>query len=204
MAAPLRYRNFATVVYPDSENTPDDWLAILEEFKTPILVSPLHDQDVNPTGEPKKPHYHVIITFEGKKSKEQVKELFDLVGGVGLEIVNSLRGYARYLCHLDNPEKHQYEVSDVKMLSGIDFFDIIGLPTDKYAAIAEMVDYCRNAQLYSYAQLLEYAISERGDWFRILCDSGTLVMKEYLKSFCWEAALEAKEARKYESELLRK
>lgn len=204
MAAPLRYRNFATVVYPDSENTPDDWLAILEEFKTPILVSPLHDQDVNPTGEPKKPHYHVIITFEGKKSKEQVKELFDLVGGVGLEIVNSLRGYARYLCHLDNPEKHQYEVSDVKMLSGIDFFDIIGLPTDKYAAIAEMVDYCRNAQLYSYAQLLEYAIHERGDWFRILCDSGTLVMKEYLKSFRWEAEMEAKEARKYESGLLRK
>lgn len=193
MAVPMRYRNFATVIYPDSENTPEHWLTILEEFRIPILISPFHDKDINVTGEPKKPHYHVIITFEGKKSKEQVKDLFDQVGGVGLEVVNSLRGYARYLCHLDNPDKAQYDVAEVKMLSGIDFFDIIGLPTDRYAAISEMIDYCVLNRIYSYAELLRYAMCERSDWFRILCDSGTLVMKEFLKSFRWEAEMEAKE-----------
>lgn len=192
MAAPQRFRNFATVVYPDSEHTPDDWISILEELKVPILISPFHEFDVNPTGECKKPHYHVIVCFEGKKSPDQVKELFALVGGVGLEIVNSIRGYARYLCHLDNPEKYQYSPSDVRQLSGIDYFDIIGLPTDKYTAIGEMIDFCQMERIYSYAELLTYARNNRGDWFRILCDSGTLVMKEFLKSFRWEYEQEEK------------
>lgn len=186
MASSRRYRNFATVVYPDSENTPSDWLSILQDFKTPILVSPFHDQDINVTGEPKKPHYHVLIMFEGMKSPDQVRELFDQVGCVGLETVNSLRGYARYLCHLDNPDKHQYCPSDVEAMSGIDYLEIIGLPSDRYEIIGEMIDYCQAELIYSYATLLIYARHNRQDWFRILCDSGTIVIKEFLKSFLWE------------------
>lgn len=186
MASSRRFRNFATVVYPDSENTPSDWLSILQDFKTPILVSPFHDQDINVTGEPKKPHYHVLIMFEGMKSPDQVRELFDQVGGVGLETVNSLRGYARYLCHLDNPDKHQYSPSDVEAMSGIDYLEIIGLPSDRYEIIGEMIDYCQAELIYSYATLLIYARHNRQDWFRILCDSGTIVIKEFLKSFRWE------------------
>ncbi|MBQ3541834.1 MAG: replication protein [Oscillospiraceae bacterium] len=186
MASARRFRNFATVVYPDSENTPDSWLSILQDFKTPILVSPFHDQDLNPTGEPKKPHYHVLIMFEGMKSPDQVKELFDQVGGVGLETVNSLRGYARYLCHLDNPDKHQYFPGDVQQMSGVDYLEIIGLPSDRYELIGEMIDYCQVEYIYSYATLLVYARHNRQDWFRILCDSGTIVIKEFLKSLRWE------------------
>lgn len=186
MASTRRYRNFATVVYPDSEHTPDSWLSILQDFKTPVLVSPFHDHDLNVTGEPKKPHYHVMIMFEGMKSPEQVRELFDLVGGVGLETVNSLRGYARYLCHLDNPDKHQYSPFDVQAMSGADYLEIIGLPSDRYEIIGEMIDYCQAEFIYSYASLLVYSRHYRQDWFRILCDSGTVVMKEFLTSFRWE------------------
>lgn len=186
MASARRFRNFATVVYPDSENTPESWRSILEQFKVPVLISPFHDQDFNVTGEPKKPHYHVLIMFEGMKSKDQVRELFDQIGGVGLETVNSLRGYARYLCHLDNPDKHQYCPSDVLQLSGVDYLEIIGLPSDKYEMIGEMIDFCQAEAIFSYAALLIYARSNRNDWFRILCDSGTIVMKEFLKSLRWQ------------------
>lgn len=48
-----RTRNFATVVYPDSVNTPDDWMDILSEQKVPVMISPLHDQDKNRDDEPK-------------------------------------------------------------------------------------------------------------------------------------------------------
>lgn len=186
MAASARYRNFATVVYPDSVNTPEHWLSILEEFHVPVFVSPFHDKDFNVTGEPKKPHYHVMIMFEGKKSTDQIRELFDQVGGVGCETVNSLRGYARYLCHLDNPDKHQYSVDGVVALSGADFFECIGLPSDKYDIIGQMIDYCTSEYVFAYAALLRYAREYREDWFRVLCDSGTLVMREYLKSWRWE------------------
>lgn len=192
MAPSRRFRNFATVVYPDSDNMPEDWLSVLQDWKTPVLVSPFHDQDVNVTGEPKKPHYHVLIMFEGMKSQDQVRELFDQIGGVGLETVNSLRGYARYLCHLDNPDKHQYFPGDVKAFGGCDYIEMIGLPSDRYEIIGEMIDYCESERIVSYATLLVYARHNRQDWFRILCDSGTIVMKEYLKSFGWSLDQENK------------
>ena len=85
-----RTRNYATVVYPES--APPDWLAIAGELKIPCFISPLHDKDLNPTGEQKKPHHHVMIMFEGVKTREQVAEIFDQIGGVGVEVIQSVRG----------------------------------------------------------------------------------------------------------------
>lgn len=180
-----RTRNYATVVYPES--APEDWMSLLADQCVPAFISPLHDQDKNPDGEDKKPHYHVMIMFEGVKSQEQAQAVFDIIGGVGCEIVQSLRGYARYLCHLDNPEKHQYDPEEVRSCSGADYMASIGLPTDKYKAVGEMIDFCEDNDVHSYAQLLVWARQNRYDWFRVLCDSATMVMKEYLKSRTWDA-----------------
>lgn len=178
-----RTRNYATVVYPES--APENWRTVISELCIPCFVSPLHDQDVNSTGEPKKPHYHVLIMFEGVKTQDQAEAIFDLIGGVGCEKVQSIRGYARYLCHLDNPEKVQYNTEDVVMYGGADYIGIIGLAIDKYNAIGEMIDYCCSNQVYSYSDLLEWCRVNRFDWFRVLCDNGTFVIKEYLKSKMW-------------------
>ena len=179
-----RTRNYATVVYPDS--APDGWQDTLSAHFVPCFVSPLHDQDINPGGEPKKPHYHVLVMFDSVKTKEQAEQIFALIGGVGCEVVNSTRGYARYLCHLDNPEKARYNVDDVRAMCGADYSAIIGLPTDKYRALADIMDYIDANEVYSYRALLRYASSERADWYRVLVDCGTLVIKEYLKSAYWE------------------
>lgn len=178
-----RFRNWATVVYPES--APKNWQEILEQQFIPAFISPLHDKDQNPNGEAKKPHYHVIVMFEGKKSKDQVKCIFDLIGGVGIEKVNSLRGYARYLCHLDNPEKAKYDEADVLSLGGADYIGVIGLVIDKYKAIGEIIDFCDAYTIYSYSDLLLYCKNNRFDWFRVLCDNGTFVIKEYLQSKKW-------------------
>ena len=181
--ADTRSRNFATVVYPES--APEDWQSKLAECFVPAFISPLHDKDLNPTGEPKKAHYHVMVMFEGKKSDEQVKAIFNTIGGIGLEKVNSIRGYARYLCHMDNPEKAQYAPEQVRSLCGADYTGTIGLVTDKYKAIKEMIAFCRENNIVAYCDLLEYCAEERMDWFRVLCDNGTVVVKEYLKSKSW-------------------
>lgn len=182
-----RFRNFATVVYPES--APADWLEILSGHFVASFVSPLHDKDLNPTGEPKKPHYHVILMFEGKKSIEQARAIFETIGGVGCEVVNSIRGYARYLCHLDNPEKAQYSPEDVKSFCGADYNGVIGLAIDKYKAIREMIHYCDENNILAFSDLLEIAAERRFDWFRVLCDNGSIVMKEYLKSKTWKSSL---------------
>lgn len=181
-----RTRNFATIVYPES--APADWVDRLESYHVRAMISPLHDADENPDGTPKKAHYHVLLMFDAVQDFErQIKPIFDDIGGVGREAVKSARGYARYLCHLDNPEKHQYAPEDVRCLSGADYLDVVQLPTDRYSSIGEMMDWVDEQGCISYADLARYARAERPDWFRILCNSGTVVMKEYIRSIFWEA-----------------
>ena len=180
-----RVRNYATVVYPES--APDNWQCILADMCIPCFISPLHDQDVDPGGEPKKPHHHVMIMFDGVKTREQAQEVFDQIGGVGNETVQSIRGYARYLCHLDNPEKAQYSPDDVLAYGGADYITTIGLVTDKYKAIGEMMDFCVNNGVFGYATLLMWCRANNPGWFRVLCDNGSFVMKEFLKSLKWES-----------------
>lgn len=178
-----RFRNYATVVYPDS--AAENWQEILSEQFIPAFISPLHDLDTNPDGEIKKSHWHVMLIFDAPKSTDQAQDVFTSISGVGCEVVQSIRGYARYLCHLDNPEKHQYPPEDVRALCGADYAGVIGLVIDKYKAIREMLEYIRQNEIYSYSELLDYCSEDRFDWFRVLCDNGTVVVREYLKSRSW-------------------
>lgn len=175
-----RVRLWATVVYPES--APDNWQKILNETYIPCYISPLHDKDKNADNTPKKPHYHVFMIFEGKKSREQIKSICDSIGGVGQEMIESKRGYARYLCHLDNPEKAQYNVDDVKSYGGLDYESDIGIVINKYKVIREMKEFVSVNNIFYYSDLLDYASDHEPTWFRVLCDNGTYVMKEYIRS----------------------
>ena len=179
-----RTRNYATVVYPES--APINWMSTLEEHCVSAFISPLHDKDVDSENNPKKEHYHVMILFEGCKTHEQAKEIFDSIGGVGVEAVKNSRAYARYLCHLDNKDKFQYDINDVISLSGADYNTMISLAKDKYTAIGEMIEFCLANDMISYAMLLLYAKKNRFDWFKVLCDSGSVTMVQFLKSRSWE------------------
>lgn len=74
----------------------------------------LHNRDYFPTGEPKKPHYHLIIGVEGdsRKTKELVTEFFN-DSSLHIRSVRNPKGYLRYLTHKDNLEKAQYEDKEV-------------------------------------------------------------------------------------------
>lgn len=183
--ATKRYRNFIAVVYEDS--APANWLEILSDHHIPLCISPYHDKDLTAMGEPKKPHYHVMLCFDSQKTEEQAKEVFATINAVVSPkksefIVSSLRAMARYFCHLDNPDKAQYSTEDVRVMAGLDYHTIIGLASDKYKAIGEMMDFCRTNQIISFAELMLYCKSERYDWFRCLCDNASYCMSKFLRS----------------------
>lgn len=184
MAKEARKRNWVFVVYPDS--APENWRQILTEQLVPGYVSPLHDSDVNADGEPKKPHWHVILTFKGLKSYEQVKAITDLFNAPAPQPCKDIRAYARYLCHLDNPEKAQYSPADVQQLGGVDYLETIKSAADTDTALSEMMDWCIDQGCYSFFSLSNYARAERPDWFRVLTSSRTHFMVAWLKSMQWE------------------
>lgn len=182
--AESRKRNWVFVLYPDS--APENWREQLRDMLVPGFISPLHDKDVNADGTPKKPHWHVILTFKGLKSYEQVKAITDKLNAPAPQICKDTRAYARYLCHLDNPEKAQYEPAQVENMCGTDYLENIRSAADTDTALNEMMDWCISERCYSFFRLSNYARMNRHDWFRVLTQSRTQFLVAWLKSMQWE------------------
>ena len=117
--ASKQFRNFATVLYTDS--MPDNVFDLLADLHVPLAVSPLHDRDLREDGsqEFKKPHYHVLFCLDGKITETRAREMIRSFGGVGFEQVRSKKAYQRYLCHLDDFDKAQYNPSDIMLFGGL-------------------------------------------------------------------------------------
>lgn len=179
-----RTRNWVFVVYPES--APENWLDVLRDMFVPGYISPLHDQDTNADGEPKKAHHHVVLTFSGKKSFEQVQEITDQLNAPRPEPCKDVRAYARYLIHADNPEKAQYSPADVVELGGADYLEKIKSAADTDTALDEMMDWCLEQGCFSFFALTNYARKNRPDWFRVLNSQRTVFLVAWLKSYQWE------------------
>lgn len=178
-----RSTNWATVVYPES--APENWMQILREMMVPCFVSPLHDKDVNADGEPKKPHYHVQFCFDSnsKRSRDQIKELTDLIGGVGQEKLASRSGYCRYLIHRDNPDKAQYSYNDIVSIGNVDLERTFGSQYNKHECLKEMMVFINENNIRILSDLADYAAEHRpDDWFKIITDSSAYFLDKYIKS----------------------
>lgn len=181
-----RTRVFATVVYPES--APVDWRDRLEGAHVAAMVSPLHDADSLPTGEQKKAHYHVLWRYEGKKSAAQAQELVSLIGGAGaVEIVADYRGYARYLCHLDSPDKAQYDPVDVQCFGGADWAAVALSDAERTDALLDEIEaWIDDTGCVSYVALCRYARRERPDWTRCI-RTHTVHLSALVRSAYWES-----------------
>ncbi|PHL05241.1 replication protein RepB, partial [Enterococcus faecium] len=109
-----RGRTWTIVVYLDS--VPIHWESIIKQ--DPVAISPLLDKDITEDGERKKQHYHVILSYKGNKSVEQIDEIARLLHAPIPQRINSLTGAVRYLTHMDNPEKDQDNSSDISGYGG--------------------------------------------------------------------------------------
>lgn len=108
----IKARNFLGVLYPDSESyVCEEVLGLLDStFKEWAYV--LHDKDTDDEGNPKKPHIHWI----GKRASPVPISTVSKSLGVpdnSVEFCNRWKQSARYLIHLDSPEKASYLPSDI-------------------------------------------------------------------------------------------
>lgn len=188
-----RKRDWLMEVYPDS--APENWKQIMDwDMGLTFAVSPLHDQDRydNPRklplgaklGEFKKPHYHVIVTFLGKKSFEFMKCIADQLGQpFPIPCVNK-RKALRYFTHIDNPEKAPYNREDIELYGGFDLSDAykpVGSDIDRI--LRELKQFILDSHIYEYAEFIE-ALDEvdNDDWNYVAtrCCSG--FFKGYMQS----------------------
>lgn len=179
----VKKRHWAFVAYPDS--LPENWIEMLKQSGLKVAISPLHDRDTNPTGEPKKPHYHVIVSYDGPTTFGNVEGLTKRLNQPIPQPLEQVRGYYRYLTHEDNPEKAQYDKADIRTLNGFNILDFVELTKSEVTKyIREIRRFICDNNITEYAVLLD--ILDEGasippEWFEVAV-THTLLFTGYLRS----------------------
>lgn len=179
----IKKRNWAFVLYPES--APADWRERLQKTGLQCAISPLHDKDLNATGEPKKAHYHVILVYNGPTAFSVVRRLTDDLGQPIPQALEQVRGYYRYLTHEDNPEKAQYSKADIETINGFDIREFVEMTKSEVIRYKrEIQAFIRDNGMTEYADLMD-ALYDGGDAMADhyeVASNNTLFFKSYLTS----------------------
>lgn len=163
MAENTKKRNWTFVLYPES--APADWLEKLKLSGLMCSISPLHDKDTNPTGEPKKAHYHILLVYSGPTTYNSVAKFTASLNSTIPQPLESVRGMYRYFSHKDNPEKYQYSEADILNINGFNIADLVELSKSEVNEIKARI--LKNVR--------EWGITEYADLVDILLDNEMLV-----------------------------
>lgn len=175
-------RSWAFVMYPES--MPENWKEIITDLGLPMAISPLHDKDIDPTGEKKKPHYHCICYYENSTTYNNVKtNVCDRLNATIPQKLESMRGMYRYHIHLDNPEKYQYDDRDRLLFNGFDI-DLANklTRTETLKMLKQCYEFCYDNKINEYCDLVD--ILRDNDMIQMLdvITFNTLPIKAYLES----------------------
>lgn len=184
-----RFRNAVFLVYPDS--APENWIEILRMQHVPFIVSPLHDKDKDLSefdGDlclvSKKAHWHVAIMCDGNKPLSYFTELSHSVNGSATAWkIQNLRSMLRYFCHMDNPEKYQYSVNDIRCYCGASYQN--ALEMEGYELLREckkIIKYANEYHIYSFESLVKNLTdNNEDDWLHIISAQRTMFFASYFR-----------------------
>ncbi|RAN54119.1 hypothetical protein B8A31_01555 [Dolosigranulum pigrum] len=175
----VKGRDWTFIVYPES--APDNWRSILDDTFMKWIESPLHDKDVNPDGEIKKPHWHILLSADGPITDKAVKKILKPLNCPEPRKVGSSRGLVRYMTHMDNPEKYQYSLDDIVAHNGADIASYFELTvTNKITIMKEIVEFIYEHKIDNYADFLMTCIETSDDWFDVAINYNTLAINKMI------------------------
>ena len=189
--AGLRTRNWTVIFYP--EDLPEDWKTVVDDLRFRWIESPIHDKDVNANGEPKKPHIHALFMFESVKTAEQIekmlKEVFgasesgSIIGAAHPQRVTDRCALVRYMAHMDNPDKAQYEVSEIVGHNGADPAEILRYSaTETREMIVAMEEYIEENDIIELADFSKAIRYDRPEWHTLLATKMTMYFNAFIRS----------------------
>ena len=121
--------------------------------------------------------------MEIKRVISKQKKISELLNSPNPVSVKSLQGAVQYLWHRNNPDKFQYDKSEVVAHNGFkyrQYLTDIGVDTD--SILQEVIQWIQETGCSEYRDLVDYAVSERfDDWFPTV-RSQTIFLNSYLRS----------------------
>lgn len=153
--ADLRSENWTLTLYTDNEADKRILEYIIKNFNYAYI---LHNKDINKeTGEVKKEHIHVVIKLENARTLKSITEELYIEEN-RVEKVRNFRKMIRYLIHMDNKEKYQYNKKDIN--SNIwDKIENYFKDNSESSDIKEIFEYIYSVDRYIYFhEVLEYVL----------------------------------------------
>ena len=186
-----RRTNWMLVFYEDQC---PEWREELDELGMPTLVSPSHgadewterDEKKNPkhkAGTLKEPHRHLLAMYDNPVSYDQVVKDFAFLKSKNVKYVKSLPAMARYLTHMDSPDKAQYDPEGVCEFGGADWRDLCATTSDKHLALREMRAFIRENNVVDFYLFWDWCDEHNDEWSRLLDDSCCYAIEHYMRSF---------------------
>lgn len=150
----IKKRYWTFVLYPES--APSDWQHQIQMTGLPSAISPLHDNDIDPTGSPKKAHHHVILCYSGPTTYNAVKAFTDSLNQPIPQPLDSVSGMYRYFTHEDNPDKAQYNKGDIIHVNGFNVADFTDLTRSEVLEVkSRLMLLIRQENILEYSDLMD-------------------------------------------------
>lgn len=169
-----KHRNYAFIVYPEN-NSIDIISDFLDTHSIPAFISPLHDKDFDTNNQLKKPHYHILLNFSYPIEYNSVISLLSPFNINFLTVVYSSSSYYRYLCHLDNPEKAQYSLKDIRPCGGARALQV-GRDQCTAGKLEELLDIIECKNIGELSELVAFLLREKNtEMLEFVCKKSFLV-----------------------------
>lgn len=158
-------RYWWAVFYP-GDSAPADWKEQLQKTGIPAEII-LHDKDTDTdpeTGDQvaKKLHAHIIWAYSGPNTPAAADAIaVDLLKGKPAQPLSSIKGAHRYLTHRDNPEKYQYNESDIETVNGFSIDDFVASTKGEVNAVYKEIErHIKEQNIEDLADLMDYLNDE--------------------------------------------
>lgn len=177
-----RTRNYASILYPES--APEHWEDILRSLHVTACVSPLHTGEKE-NGEELKPHFHIVLMYDSMKTLNQAAADFKIFGALEhCQAVRAIRGYLRYLCHLDEDPKvkEHYDPYAVHVFGDFDYLSAINSTEDDLNILVDITNYIHANHVTNLIEFQCMNVCHNMDWFRVIARSSTMYVKEIIKA----------------------
>ena len=182
-----RSLNFVTLIYPEHYKTTSDLYECLDNLHCQAILSPLHDRDKKDDGELKKAHFHLLLMFDSVKTLQQVQDALAnaSVFHHGLGVCVSKKAYARYLCHIDSPEKAQYSINDCVFFGGASPH-LLDKEIDVSDALGRVIDYIKTYDFIYWCDLIDFLRDRDFDLYNYLTVHTQSFVLTYIKSYAFK------------------
>lgn len=186
-----RHRNYACIFYPEDVSV-DDVINYFISRHIQAFISPLHEPDpvVESSAEGEeverllRPHYHVLMCWDGSIAESSVNNLLAGLHTTKIFPVTSKKAYARYLCHIDDPDKQQFlKPYSVRSTLGGDYPLLIADDAENDKVVMEILEYVKLRHLIYFDQLLNHCMDSELTWFKALNKtSNVALITAYMRS----------------------